>query len=177
VEVKIASMIVGSAKNARALLWVLPVCAAITAGTPGCEDPNEARPTPRFTTDWSEARQSLDATLSAWRDAPASAPVPSSFTTPSIQFIDRERRPGQRLLSYQILAQSDYENARQFTVRLNLEGEGSPQLVKYNILGSKPVWIFRLEDYEKFSHWEHDMSETAGSAEESTEAGRPTPTK
>jgi hypothetical protein len=165
-------MIVAFARNGSRRLGFLACCVAIAVGGPGCEAQNQARPTPRFTTNWEEARQSLDAALSAWRDAPASAPLPASFSTPSVQFIDRERRPGQRLVSFQILAQSDYENARQFTVRLNLVGEESPQLVKYNILGSKPVWIFRLEDYEKFSHWEHDMTEpAAGAAAKSKDGG------
>ena len=57
----------------------------------------------------------------------------------------------------------DSENTRQFTIRLNLEGDESPQLVKYNVLGRQPVWIFRLEDYEMFAHWEHDMPEPAAS--------------
>jgi hypothetical protein len=168
-------MIVGFAKNGWVGLGLLAPWIVIAAATAGCAARDGERPTPRFTTGWEEARQSLEASLSAWRDAPASAPLPSTFSTQSVQFVDRQRRPGQRLVSYQILAQSDYENARQFTVRLNLEGEETPQLVKYNILGSQPVWIFRLEDYEKFSHWEHDMNEPAGSAEKSKEAGRSVP--
>jgi hypothetical protein len=166
-------MIVGIAKIAWRRLGSAAWCAAIAAGISGCEARDQARPTPTFTTGWDEARRSLEATLSAWRDAPASAPVPTSFSTASVQFIDKERRPGQRLVSFQILAQSDYENARQFTVRLNLEGEESPQLVKYNILGSNPVWIFRLEDYEKFTHWEHDMSDPAAIPATKPEEGRP----
>jgi len=110
---------------------------------------------------WDEARQALVSALSAWRDAPS--PLPASFDTRSVQFIDKRRRPDQRLLAFQILGQANVENARQFTVRLNLEGEESPQLVKYNILGRDPVWVFRLEDYEMFSHWEHDMDEPAPS--------------
>jgi hypothetical protein len=62
-------------------------------------------------------------------------------------------------LSFQILAQSDIENARQFTVRLNFEHE--PLLVRYNIVGRQPVWVFRQEDYEMISHWEHKMEEEA----------------
>ena len=108
---------------------------------------------------WDEARQALVSALSAWRDAPS--PLPASFDMRSVQFIDKRRRPHQRLLAFQILGQANVENARQFTVRLNLEGEESPQLVKYNILGRDPVWVFRLEDYEMFSHWEHDMDEPA----------------
>ena len=70
----------------------------------------------------------------------------------------KPRNPTQRLSSFQILAQTDIENARQFTVRLNLRGEQSPELVKYNVIGRNPVWVFRLDDYETFAHWEHDMS-------------------
>ena len=87
--------------------------------------------------------------------------MPASFNTPSVEFVDSHRRPQQRLLAFQILGQSDVENARQFTVRLNLEGEESPQLVKYNILGRDPLWVFRLEDYEMIAHWEHDMKDPA----------------
>jgi hypothetical protein len=106
---------------------------------------------------WEEARSSMVTVLSAWRDAPS--PLPASFDTPSVMFIDKRRRPNQRLAAFEILGQTDVENARQFTVRLELEGEESPQLVKYNIVGREPVWVFRLEDYEMFSHWEHDMDE------------------
>jgi len=95
--------------------------------------------------------------LTAWRDAPS--PLPVSFHIPSVEFVDNHRGPQQRLLAFQIVGQSDIENARQFTVRLNLEGEDSPQLVKYNILGRDPLWVFRLEDYEMIVHW--DMKEPA----------------
>ncbi len=84
-------------------------------------------------------------------------PLPASSNTDSVQFLDKRRKSNQRLLAFEILGQSDIENARQFTVRLNPEGDESPQLVKYNIVGRFPVWVFGLEDYEMFSHWEHDM--------------------
>jgi hypothetical protein len=54
----------------------------------------------------------------------------------------------------------EVENARQFIVRLPLDGEDAPQLIKYNVLGRQPVWIFRLDDYEMFLHWEHPMDES-----------------
>jgi hypothetical protein len=84
-----------------------------------------------------------------------------ALSNAAVQFVDKKRKPTQRLAAFQILSQTDIENARQFTVRLTLDGEESPQLVKYNIVGRNPVWIFRLEDYEMFSHWEHDMDEPA----------------
>jgi hypothetical protein len=146
------------AKKGRSRLGTLACSVAIAANTAGCAARNDAA-TPGFLPGWDEARQALVSALSAWRDAPS--PLPASFDTRSVQFVDKRRRPHQRLLAFQILGQADVENARQFTVRLNLEGEESPQLVKYNILGRDPVWVFRLEDYEMFSHWEHDMDEPA----------------
>jgi hypothetical protein len=64
-------------------------------------------------------------------------------------------------LSFKILGQTEVKNARHFTVRLNLQGEESPELVKYHVVGRDPVWVFRLDDYNMLSHWEHDMSAPA----------------
>ncbi len=141
--------------------WVGVLCgwAVVVVGMPGCEARNDDVPTPAFVPGWEQAREVLESTLSRWRDAPASAPLPASFDVPSVQFVDKTRRPDQRLLSFQILGQTEIEYARQFTVRLNLAGEESPQLVKYNVLGGGPFWVFRLEDFEMFTHWQHDMGD------------------
>jgi len=146
------------AKKGSRRLAALACWAALAASTSGCAARNDDA-TPAFLPAWDEAKHALVSALSAWRDA--SSPLPASFNTRSVQFVDKRRRPQQRLLSFQILGQADVENARQFTVRLNLEAEESPQLVKYNIIGRDPVWVFRLEDYEMFAHWEHDMDEPA----------------
>jgi hypothetical protein len=134
--------------------WLL-----LAAGPTGCDGWNAAAHGPAFLPAWSEARQALESALAAWRDAPF--PLPASIDSPAVKFVDKQRRPGQRLLSFEVLGQSEVENARQFTVRLRLQHEESPQLVRYNVLGRNPVWVFRLEDYEMISHWEHDMSEPA----------------
>ena len=108
----------------------------------GCERGDGEAPTPAFVPSWAEARQSLELSLAAWRDAPS--PLPATFDIRGVQFVDRRRKPDQRLLSFEVLGQTDIENARQFTVRLNLEGEESPELVKYNVPGPRePVWIFQ----------------------------------
>jgi hypothetical protein len=147
--------------------------ALLAAGTFGCAARNENAAT-GFLPGWAEARHALVSALTAWRDAPS--PLPASFDTQSVQFVDKQRRPGQRLLAFQILGQLDAENARQFTVRLNLDGEESPQLVKYNVLGRDPIWVFRLEDYEMISHWEHNMDEpTAGPGPQPNTAERSAP--
>jgi hypothetical protein len=123
----------------------------------GCS-PSDAEPrVPGYMPDWNEARSALESALSRWRDA--ASPPPASFDSPSVKFVDNERNPDRRLRSYQILGQTELENARQFTVRLTFEGEETPQLVRYNVFGRQPVWVFRLEDYERISHWEHKMDE------------------
>jgi hypothetical protein len=124
------------------------------AGLTGC---NGSPPPPAYLPGWAEARQSLESALSAWRDAPS--PLPDSFDSASVIFVDKQRPPGLRLRSFAILGQSEIENARQFTVRLQLDQEESPRLVRYNIVGRNPVWVFRLEDYERISHWEHSMDD------------------
>jgi hypothetical protein len=141
-------------KNGHRQLTSWVCCAALSATFAGCERGGEAPP-PAFMPSWAEARQALESSLSAWRDGPSILPATSD--TSAVQTVDKKRTPNQRLLSFKILGQLDIENSRQFTVRLNLEGEESPQLVKYNVLGRKPVWVFRLDDYETLSHWEHMM--------------------
>jgi hypothetical protein len=135
------------------LAYLLGLAASIA----GCGAINQPGATPPFMPSWPEARHALESVLTAWLDA--RPPLPPSFDTSEVIFVDKQRQPNQRLLAFQILAQSEIENARQFTVRLRLEGQDKPQLVKYNILGRHPVWVFRLEDLEMFTHWEMDMRE------------------
>jgi hypothetical protein len=147
------------AKNGRCRLTTLACCATLVAFTPGCDRRGGEAAIPGFVPSWAEARQALESSLSAWRDTPSAQP--QSINIPAVQFVDQQRKPNQRLLSFQILGQTDLEYVRQFTVRLNLEGDESPQLVRYNVLARDPVWVYRLEDYEMISHWDHDMGPPA----------------
>jgi hypothetical protein len=171
-DVKIATMTVRLAKNRRCRLTTLACLAALVASTPGCDPRGGEVATPGFVPSWAEARHALELSLSTWRDTPS--PLPESFDIRAVQFVDQRRKPNQRLLSFQILGQTEIENARQFTVRLNLDGEESPQLVKYNVLGREPVWVFRLENYEMTSHWEHQMDAPAATPKSD---GQPAKTK
>jgi len=161
-NVKIASMVVRrnrklwSANRVRALC-VLGAAVIIAVANSACSSLNDEPAVPSYMPEWGEAKSALEWALTAWRDA--TPPLPDSFASPSVQFVDHHRKPNERLLAYEILGQTDIENARQFTVRLTLEGEKSPQLVRYNAFGRMPVWVMRLEDYELISHWEHKMDE------------------
>jgi hypothetical protein len=161
-------------KNERCrLTWAC--CAGLFATIAGCERGAEPPP-PAFVPSWQEARQALNSSLSAWRDA--NVAQPASSDTPGVQTVDKQRKADKRLLSFQILGQLDIETTRQFTVRLNLEGEESPQLSKYNVLGRDPVWVFRLDDYEVLSHWQHEMDPLpAGPGERSKPADQPAKTR
>jgi hypothetical protein len=169
-------MSVRNTRNGCRQLTKWACCSALFATIASCERGSSEGPPPAFVPSWAEARQALECSLSAWRDP--QSPPPASSNSLGVQTVDKQRETNQRLLSFQILGQSDIENTRQFTVRLNLEGEESPQLVKYNVLGREPVWVFRLDDYEKLSHWEHDMSPpTPGPGERSESAGQPAKTR
>jgi hypothetical protein len=161
-NVKIASMVANrnrkfwSPKPVCALFWS-SVWVILVVTNFACSAWNDEPPVPSYMPEWSEARTALESALSTWRDA--KLPLPDSLSSPSVQFVDRHRRPKERLLAYEIVGQTDIENARQFTVRLKLEGEESPRLVRYNAFGRQPVWVYRLEDYELISHWECKMDE------------------
>lgn len=139
----------------RALLALVATVLALGGACDGWRDPKP----PAFLPSWSEARQALDWALSTWRDSPD---PPRLIVSPKVQFVDQQRRPGERLKAYEILAQTDVENARQFTVRLTLENEPSPRLTRYVVIGREPVWVFRFEDYDMISHWEHKMDDPDG---------------
>jgi hypothetical protein len=155
-------------------MTMLACWAALVASTPGCGWRGGETATPGFVPSWAEARHALELSLSTWRDA--TSPLPVSFDIPAVQFVDQLRKPNQRLLSFQILRQTEIENARQFTVKLNLEGDETPQLVKYNVLGRQPVWVFRLENYEMTAHWEHFMDLPVNVPAEPTRADGQAPT-
>ncbi len=121
----------------------------------GCstESPSQAT---GFLPDWNEARKALESALTSWRDSPDRLTAVSSQ---GIQFVDQQRRPAQKLRSFEILSKTETENARQFIVRLRLEDEPQPRLVRYNVFGRSPIWVYRLEDYENISHWMHKMDD------------------
>jgi hypothetical protein len=128
---------------------------ALAAGTSACAPAEPAAG--GFVPDSPEARDALRRALEAWRDAPH--PLSRPFDPPGIKFVDQRRLPEQRLREFRILGETLVKSARQFTVRLTLDPSPEPVLVRYNVFGRNPTWVFRLEDYEMISHWEHPMDE------------------
>ncbi len=73
----------------------------------GCNGWNASPAPPGYLPGWAEAKQSLETALGAWRDAPM--PPPDPIETSGVIFVDKQRRPGQRLRSFAILGQSELE--------------------------------------------------------------------
>ncbi len=150
----------GGSVRGGAARGFLALAAVLLAGCDsGPESPEEARL--KFIPEPSVARSAVESILDAWRDAPN--PLPNSFDTKSYKFVDFQRKPNQRLKSFEILRVARVEDTMQATVRMVLEPSRSakPQIVRYIIFGIDPLWIYRLEDYEMISHWEHHEGETS----------------
>jgi hypothetical protein len=123
----------------------------------GCSAREKSSPFQRYVPDAAQARRALESVLTALQGA--STPSSGSPDQPGVKFVDQHRPPGQRLRGFQILGGIEVENARQFTVRMIFDLDDAPALVRYNVFGRDPIWVYRLEDYELISHWEHKMDE------------------
>lgn len=124
--------------------------------TSGCR--NETNDFARYVPEPEAARAAVVATLDGWRkgDPPGAVAGP---TRPPVYVVDKQRRPDQRLTSYEVLGEVAAENARGFAARLTFEGQEETPIVRYLVVGRDPLWVFRQEDYEMISHWMHAMKE------------------
>jgi hypothetical protein len=76
---------------------------------------------------------------------------------PRVQVVDSFRKPNQRLEGFEILAETVSPRARTFSLRLRLVEPDERPLVRYLLVGIDPILIFRQEDYELLTHFEHKM--------------------
>src|SRR5262245_43750452 len=78
-----------------------------------------ARPDPRgYLPDPMVARKAVESTLEAWHQSPHL--VTTACRLRSIVFVDQQRRPGQPLVSFAVLSESESEGYRRFQVKLSL---------------------------------------------------------
>jgi hypothetical protein len=142
--------------------------AAIVA--PGCgQRAGEYTPAPEA------ARASLEAALTAWRDGVAPRAIDSK---PKVQVVDTQRRPGQTLRSFEVLSETSLAGeGRCYVVGLSFDSPAASERARFVVVGIDPIWVFRKDDYDKLSHWEHPMEETepAPAGEESPSTSTSTP--
>jgi hypothetical protein len=131
----------------------LAVFSFILPGTSACSRPQSAG-YERYVPDAAKAQEALDQVLSAWKNGEAAGPLKSESGPITIQVADTTRRPGQRLVDYEILGEVSGEGPRTFVVRLNLDNPAADREARYYLVGIDPLWVFRQEDYDALIHWE-----------------------
>jgi hypothetical protein len=124
---------------------VIPmVCCGILAATVcGCGGKSESDYVPSDET----VQHALESALTAWKSG--KSPGILEGTSPPVQVVDGQWQSGQKLKSFEILGEDEAEGApRWFAVKLILES-GQEQNIHYVVVGQKPVWVFRDEDYNR----------------------------
>jgi hypothetical protein len=137
------------ARLAAALLLALPLGAGCQGGG-AAEAPSTQA-----------ARRALDAALEAWKRGEKPGELPG--TEPKVIAHDTPWAQGQRLASYEILGEGEDGRAaaeQQFNVRLSLAGPDRTEEVRYHVLGTGPLMVFREEDYQRNINMENGPSVT-----------------
>jgi hypothetical protein len=101
-----------------------------------------------FTPPADKARQALEAALNHWQSGKPPGTVPE--TSPTVEVVDSKWRGGQKLKSFEILAEESGTEPRFFKVRLTLT-QGQPIEVRYAVVGIDPLWVYREEDFNALS--------------------------
>jgi hypothetical protein len=143
----------------------------MTLGLAGCRGRPEGFE--RYVPAAEPARGAVTAALDAWREGrPFDEAVGARH---DVHVVDKQRKAGQRLARYEILGEVSAENTRGFAVRLTLENPEESQVVRFLVLGTDPVWVFRQEDLEMIAHWMHPMDEPKEEAADPAPASGPSP--
>jgi hypothetical protein len=102
------------------------------------------------------ARNALETSLAAWRDG--KKPNDLMGTTPPIQAVDTEWNNGRKLVSFEILRPEPSETDKRFVVKLAYAGAApaAEAEVKYIVIGSSPVSVYREEDFTRTMNMENN---------------------
>jgi hypothetical protein len=108
----------------------------------------------RFTPTSGEARTSLEAALTAWRDGKPFGPVEA---TPPVQVADSAWQAGQQVESFEIGEEKDEgDGTKQFAVSIKMKKPPGDQSVRYFVHGRDPVWVYREEDYKRMINMDNN---------------------
>jgi hypothetical protein len=100
------------------------------------------------------ARLALSEALEQWKRGEPPGRLQLESPLASVEVSDSRRRPGQKLIDYQILGEIAAEGPRSFSVKLHLDYPRQEKVVRYYVLGIDPLWVFNQKDYELIMHWE-----------------------
>ena len=108
-----------------------------------------------------QARLALESALTAWTQRQATPALDGV----RVEQMDRDRRDGRRLASFEILGSTRDDRARGFVVRLTWEtpppNGSKTETVQYLVAGIDPLWVMRQDEIELLLHWEHAMDADA----------------
>lgn len=125
----------------------------------------------RYTPTTDQARDSLTAALTSWRDGKPLGPVQS---TPPVQVADSAWQAGHQLESFEIGADKDEgDGTRQFDVKLKMKKPAGDLSVRYFVHGRDPVWVYREEDYKRMINMDNNPEPPSSSKSGARRSGRP----
>jgi hypothetical protein len=91
------------------------------------------------------SRKALEAALTAWQNGQEPGTIDGE--TP-VEVADSKWKSGQKLSKFEILSEEPGDGPKVFSVRLTLKQPASQQTVRYVVVGRKPIWVYREEDYK-----------------------------
>jgi hypothetical protein len=104
------------------------------------------------------AESAVKAGMEAWKKGEPVGLV-QGVKKPSVHVVDSHRKPGHQISSYEILGEVPGNAPRCFAVKATLSGSDATERLRYIVVGIDPLWVFRQEDYDLLSHWEHPMED------------------
>lgn len=100
------------------------------------------------------AETALRQVLDTWKSGQTATELAFRAEPITLQVADTTRRPGQRLVDYELLGEVSGEGPRVFVVRLKLDNPRKVEDARYYLVGIDPLWVFRQEDYDALAHWD-----------------------
>ena len=145
-------MVVQALRGKRAVRSGVVCLSLFAALLTGCGDPAA-----RYVPSPAQAVTAVKASLDDWKKGLPAGPV--ADTKPTVHVVDSQRRELPVLSDYQILGEVPGNAPRCLAVRLRWANPEKEERARYVVVGIDPLWVFRQEDYDLLSHWEHPMAE------------------
>jgi len=125
----------------------------------------------RYTPTTVEARDSLTAALTAWRDGKPYGPLDSK---PPVQIADSAWQAGQVVESFEIGEEKDDgDGTKQFAVTLKMKKPAGDRSVRYFVHGRDPVWVYLEEDYQRMVNMDNNPVPASSQKSGTRRTGRP----
>jgi hypothetical protein len=147
----------------RGRLWPGVLCLIAVAG---CSSSDPAAPQAsgspqRYVPSPEQAETALRAVFDAWKEGQPPGMIEGA--SPAVHITDTFRRADEKLVDYHILGEVPSADPRCYAIDLRFEPERFER-ARFTVVGIDPLWVFRLEDAQLLSHWEHNMQSPEAAA-------------